>query len=459
MSFTPELSAAPVPEGALLFNRYRYLREIGRGGMGRVILAHDEVLAIDVALKLVPEEVVRDAGGLRDLKREVLRGMALSHSNIVRVHSFEQDAERGAIVMEYVDGENLADAKERQPQGCYDHETLRPWLEQLCSVLDHAHREVKIAHRDLKPRNLLLTRDRKIKVADFGISCSLADTVNRLTSHSGVSGTPPYMSPQQAMGEAPSHLDDIYSLGATMYDLLTGKPPFYRGNVVMQAMQQRAPSIAARREELGKKMPPVPEAWEELVALCLAKNPDQRPGTGQEILAILHGGAAALRPTPRSPLEHAAPSPHTGGPATQERFAAEAPPIIRVPPRDGEKRLRLRPRIFAGLLQLIITSVSAGALFAGLIHLPWKRVGPPPDARKAATPARSARQAVADVPAPPPRTAVVRDSETLPPPAFAATPAPGSRLPMESRSSLQSASGLDRPPPEQRPPPPRKAVR
>jgi serine/threonine protein kinase len=357
----------------VLFNRYRYLREIGQGGMGRVILARDEVLAIDVALKLVPEEVVRDIGGLRDLKREVLRGMALSHPNIVRVHSFEQDATHGAIVMEYVNGDTLADAKEHQPFGCFDHETLRPWLEQLCSVLDHAHREVKIAHRDLKPRNILLTPERKIKVADFGISCSLADTVHRLTTHIDPSGTPPYMSPQQAMGETPSHLDDIYSLGATLYDLLTGKPPFYRGNVVMQALQQHAPSVAQRRMELGRDLPPIPQAWENVIAACLAKTPSERPGSGQEILAALQSPAPIVRvgSAARSPLESTAPAPHSGGVTTVAKLSA--PPRAKRRWRHGgagTERETTRGRNRSGMLfavvSLVLSAVVAGALAAAI---------------------------------------------------------------------------------------------
>jgi serine/threonine protein kinase len=414
--------------------------------MGRVVLATDEVLSIDVALKLVPEEVVRDAGGLRDLKAEVLRGMALSHPNIVRVHSFEQEGDRGAIVMEFVDGVTLADEKDEQPHGCFDHETLRPWLEQLCSVLDHAHREVRIAHRDLKPRNLLLTPERRLKVADFGISCSLADTVHRLTTtgSGGISGTPPYMSPQQAMGEPPSHLDDIYALGATLYDLLTGKPPCYRGNVVMQAMQQRPPSIAARRRELGKDdMPPVPENWEHLVAACLAKQPEERPGSGQEILSILQSSGGPIRRGGRSPLEQVVPAPHTGGMTTQERFAAQAPRSMRrVLPRlrrdEGDEEGRSSG--FAEFLQLSATAIMGGALLAGILYFPrWA-------AKERTAAAGSSTEIVAATPAPPPVGA---------PPT---TPA-AQRAPMGSQTSLQPASGLDRPPPEQRPPPPRRGPR
>jgi serine/threonine protein kinase len=431
MSSIPDLIAPPVPEGAMLFNRYRYLREIGRGGMGRVILAHDEILAIDVALKLVPEEVVQDTGGLRDLKREVLRGMALSHPHIVRVHSFEQDATHGAIVMEYVEGETLADAKARQPQGCFDHETLEPWLEQLCSVLDHAHREVKIAHRDLKPRNVLLARDgRGIKVADFGISCSLAETVHRLTTHVDPIGTPPYMSPQQAMGETPSHLDDIYSLGATLYDLLTGRPPFYRGNVVMQALQHHAPSIAERRRELGKQLPPLPQSWERVVAACLSKRPSDRPGSGEAILAALRETGRFPAVSLRSPLESAAPASRVGGVTDIAELAQEAKTHTW---RASTENVRpVRPWSLRRTASFIFTAIAAGG-FAAAALTGWRMWQQHPGAA--------------------PKMALTPPS----PPAVIARPTPPPR-PFDDfnhANGLQPAQGLDRPPSDfQRPPPP-----
>jgi serine/threonine protein kinase len=224
--------------GDTLFDRYRTVRELGRGGMGLVMLAHDTVLDVPVALKLVPEIVLRDSEGIVDLKKEVLRGMELTHPNIVRVFSFEQNAKTAMIVMEHVEGETLGQKKAQRANRCFDCEEILPWVEQLCSALDYAHQEARIAHRDLKPGNLLLTSAGRLKVADFGIASSLSDTMSRVSVRVDTSGTPPYMSPQQAMGERPTHLDDIYSLGATIYELLTGKPPFFRGNILAQVMHE-----------------------------------------------------------------------------------------------------------------------------------------------------------------------------------------------------------------------------
>src|SRR5688572_26720163 len=132
--------------GETLFGRYRVERELGRGGMGQVLLARDEELGLNVAVKIVPDLLVKDAEAVNDLKQEVLRGMALTHPGIVRTHNFERNADGAAIIMEFVDGESLAELKARQSTGCFTPEQILPWIDQLCSVLDYAHSEAKIVH-------------------------------------------------------------------------------------------------------------------------------------------------------------------------------------------------------------------------------------------------------------------------------------------------------------------------
>jgi serine/threonine protein kinase len=302
-----QISTLNVVVNPLLFGRYRRLRELGRGGMGVVSLAQDEVLGVPVALKLLPEEISRDTEELESLRKEVLRGIALTHSGIVRVFSFERDAQNTAIVMEYVDGESLAQLKHRQPDRCFDPEVIRPWLEQLCAVLDYAHHEARIAHRDLKPRNLMVTREGRLKVADFGIASSLAETINGVSIRHDTAGTPPYMSPQQARGERPTSADDLYAVGATLYDLLTGKPPFFRGDIIGQLMHEVPQKMNDRRAELGiTGRAPIPPAWERMVAACLAKDAAMRPPTGAALLQLLDTPAYALVPyesRPAIPLE------------------------------------------------------------------------------------------------------------------------------------------------------------
>jgi serine/threonine protein kinase len=198
-----------------LFGRYRILRELGRGGMGRVVLAEDTVLGVEVAVKILPDAVAGDPDALADLRKEVLRGRALTHPGVVRIHTFEQDETGAGIVMEYVEGETLRQLKARQLGGCFDADELLLWIEQLCPILDYAHLEARIVHRDLKPNNLLITRATpdfprgRMKIADFGLATTISDSMARHSREGTTSGTPSYMSPQQALGERPTHRDDL----------------------------------------------------------------------------------------------------------------------------------------------------------------------------------------------------------------------------------------------------------
>ncbi|MDB6152002.1 MAG: hypothetical protein JWL90_455 [Chthoniobacteraceae bacterium] len=385
----------------LLFGRYRPIRELGRGGMGVVMEARDEVLGLSVALKMVPDQVFHDTEGIGDLKKEVLRGMALTHPGIVRVYSFEQDATGAAIVMECVQGETLAALKVRQPNRCFNCEELLPWVQQLCASLDYAHHDARIAHRDLKPANLLLTSTQRLKIADFGIASSLSETLTRVSVRSDSTGTPPYMSPQQAMGERPSHLDDIYSLGATLYELLTGKPPFFRGNILAQTLHEQPPSMAQRRAEFKiVDRPSIPEAWEKLVMACLAKEPNGRPPNGAAVLAILAAPVVvAIKPTDVIqviPVKAAVP---VAQPVAQElpplafadaSIAAEPIPSMMKFNRARRDSGHFPFRDWAWTCLLITT---AAALTAGALHMARSYVaGPKPETfkeAKAASPAPS----------------------------------------------------------------------
>ena len=154
---------------------------------------------------------------------------------------------------------------------------------QLCDALDYAHNHAKVIHRDLKPANLMVNQRGDLKVADFGIARSLVDSASRLTAEQGRSGTLVYMSPQQLNGDRGTHLDDIYSLGATIYELLTSKPPFYSGNIDRQICERVAPSMTERRKEFNIEPALVPQIWEEVVAACLAKDPSRRPQSAAEV--------------------------------------------------------------------------------------------------------------------------------------------------------------------------------
>jgi serine/threonine protein kinase len=218
--------------GQKVFSRYTLIRTLGRGGMGIVWLAHDEVLDRDVALKFLPEIIIQDRAVLEDLKRETKRSLELTHKSIVRIHDFVHDVVSACISMEYIDGDTLSNLRADKPAKIFEPDELKPWLSQLCDALDYAHNHARIIHRDLKPSNLMISKRGHLKVADFGIARSLSDSVSMLTHARGTSGTLVYMSPQQLDGERGTHLDDIYSLGATIYELLTSKPPFYSGTSI-----------------------------------------------------------------------------------------------------------------------------------------------------------------------------------------------------------------------------------
>jgi serine/threonine protein kinase len=269
--------------GQKVFNRYTLIKTLGRGGMGVVWLAHDDELERNVALKFLPELIVHDRAVLGDMKRETRRSLDLTHKNIVRIYDFVHSDQSGCISMEYVDGDTLSNLRADKPHKVFEAHDLNEWTSQLCDALDYAHNHARIIHRDLKPANLMVNTRGDLKVSDFGISRSLSDSVSMLTMEQGRSGTLVFMSPQQLDGERGSHLDDVYSFGATVYELLTSKPPFSSGNVDRQIREKIPPSMALRRKELEIEGEPIDETWERVVAACLAKDPARRPQSFAEI--------------------------------------------------------------------------------------------------------------------------------------------------------------------------------
>src|SRR5438067_2714819 len=271
------------------------VKVLGRGGMGIVWLARDEELERDVALKFIPDLMVHDRAVFDQLKRETKRCLELTHPHIVRIHDFVHDERSGCISMEYIDGETLSNLRTEKEQKVFQPDEIATWTSQLCDALDYAHNHAKVIHRDLKPANLMVNQRGDLKVSDFGIARSLGDSVSRLTMEQGRSGTLVYMSPQQLGGERGTHLDDIYSLGASVYELLTSKPPFYSGNIDRQICERVAPSMTKRRKELDIEPALVPQVWEDAVAACLAKDPSRRPQSAAEVAQRLQLAPAQTR--------------------------------------------------------------------------------------------------------------------------------------------------------------------
>jgi serine/threonine protein kinase/TPR repeat protein len=270
--------------GQRIFRRYTLQKIIGRGGMGVVWLAQDACLESLVALKVLPDTLLHDSASLDSLKRETKLGLSLAHPNIVRIYDFQNDEHAAAISMEYVDGGNLSDLRIKKPSKVLNPSDLMEWLEALFDGLDYAHNRQQIVHRDLKPRNLMLNNRGELKIADFGISRSISESMTLLSGMLASTGSPPYVSPQQWDGERPTPLDDIYSLGATLYELLTSKPPLLGVVDWQQVHHKLAPPLWQRRLDLGiKGADPIPAQWEKAIAACLAKDPKDRPQTVREL--------------------------------------------------------------------------------------------------------------------------------------------------------------------------------
>jgi plasmid stability protein len=287
---TDDSETVRAPAKEVVFGRYELLSELGKGGMGVVWLALDQELNSRVALKFLREEMTSEADALKELKGEVILNRDLAHPNIIKTFDFVTNGRTSAISMEYVNGTNLHQLKAQRPGRFFEVADIQPWVWQLCDAMHYAHQQ-KVVHRDIKPANLMVNERGELKVGDFGIGRTVADTINRVTRNSA--GTPPYMSPQQMMGEKAAPFDDIYSIGATIYDLLTGDPPFFRGVIREQALAKVPPNMTARRQELARNGQPIPPAWERTVAACLAKDPAMRPPTAKALREMLEGRSLA----------------------------------------------------------------------------------------------------------------------------------------------------------------------
>jgi serine/threonine protein kinase len=331
--------------GQKLFGRYVLQAILGRGGMGIVWRALDEHLERDVALKFLPELIIHDPAVLDDLKRETRRNLDLTHHHIVRIYDFAQDSQSACISMEFVDGETLSALRVARPDRIFRPDELAQPMAELCEALTYAHGRAAIVHRDLKPANLMLTSKGVLKVTDFGIARSLSDSISMLTMGRGISGTLLYMSPQQLNGERASATDDIYSVGATIYELLTSKPPFFTGSIERQIEEKIPPPMAARRSDLGIMSDvPIPEHWERCVADCLAKDPGKRPASAATVAERLRGAVAPSESRP----------PPAPAPVVEAATASSLAPA---------QEHRPRTVLYIGVLAAVVLLAGVAALF------------------------------------------------------------------------------------------------
>jgi len=356
--------------GRRVLGRFLLGEFIGRGGLGTVWEARDEQLEEWIALKFILPQYNSNPASLHDLKKETIRTRRLTHPHIIRIHDMVSDQTHTAIAMELVtrhtlpDGtraaSDLAARKLATPHGCFEPAELEAWVRQLASALTYAHKEARIVHRDLKPANLLIDAANRIKVADFGIARSLVDTQTQKRTAGEIVGTLAYMSPQQLKGAQPNESDDIYSFGATLYDLITGKPPFYSGDLYGQVINLAPPSLAERRKEFGHPDPAVPKAWEQMIQSCLAKEAAGRPKSVAEAVRALglhesppEVGKIDLDQTQR--LERPAPPPAP---------SSEAPAAKNIPTHAPAPVEVVRPRRWqTGVMVAGILLIAAGGGF------------------------------------------------------------------------------------------------
>ncbi len=254
--------------------RYEIQGELGRGGMGVVYRALDTHLQRVVALKVLSENLREHETALELFLREARSAAALNHRNIVTVYDAGQEGSMDFISMECLEGSGV-DAILKQ-QGALNPRTVASIGLQVASGLDYAQKH-KIIHRDIKPSNLFITTDRVVKIMDFGLA-KMVEEVRRSTTIIG--GTPNYMAPEQAVGEATNHRADLYALGGTLFHLLTGSVPYESGDVTYQHAHSPVPD--PREREMT-----VPPELAELVMRLMQKAPDDRYQTAREVAVAL----------------------------------------------------------------------------------------------------------------------------------------------------------------------------
>jgi TolB-like protein/tRNA A-37 threonylcarbamoyl transferase component Bud32 len=281
---------------ALLGERYRVGRELGRGGMARVYLARDEKHKRDVAIKVIRPELSASLGHVRFL-REIEIASRLRHPNIVPLYDSGEVAGSLYFVMPYEEGPSL---RERLAAGPLPIGDALSVLRDVARALAYAH-EHGVMHRDVKPDNVMLSGGAAV-VADFGIAKAVSAALTEsgdptLTQSGSAIGTPAYMAPEQATADpATDHRADIYSFGCLAYEMFTGSPPFANQSmhlVIAAHIGTPAPSVTALRAD-------VPAPVTEMIALCLEKHPDARPQSARELLASLDRVSTTSTPTPEA---------------------------------------------------------------------------------------------------------------------------------------------------------------
>ena len=340
--------------GELIAGRYELEELVGTGGMSSVYRAHDRLLERDVALKVLHQQFTADDDYVERFRREARSVAQLSHLNIVTVIDRGEQDGRQFIVFEYVDGENLKGLVERKGP-LTEHEAVGLTL-QVARALGFAH-EHGLVHRDVKPQNVLLNGDGRAKVTDFGIARSL-EVHGGLTQTGTVLGTSDYIAPEQARGARADAQSDIYSLGAVLYELLTGDVPFPGDNFVAVAMRhinEPPPSVRERRPDVSPRL-------DAAIRRAMAKDPRDRFGSMDELCRELIACLEAVSGTSGAETMVVAPR----NPTRRERRAMR-PPADR--PSVWPLILLLAGlAVLAGILAAVFAFTDSGGRISSLVH-------------------------------------------------------------------------------------------
>jgi serine/threonine protein kinase len=264
--------------GKKLGERYEILERIGGGGMALVYKGLDVLLNRKVAVKVLRHQYVHDEDFIRRFRREAQSAASLSHPNVVSIYDVGQEDETHYIVMEYIEGTTLNDLiKERAP---LQVEEAVHYASQIADALDHAHSN-EIIHRDIKPHNILIGKNGRVKVTDFGIA--RAATSSTITQTGSVIGSVHYFSPEHAKGTNTGEKSDLYSLGIVMYQMLTGRLPFIGESPISVALKHLQEEV----EEPRQVNPLIPQSVENIILKAMRKKTEERYQSANQMHADL----------------------------------------------------------------------------------------------------------------------------------------------------------------------------
>jgi serine/threonine-protein kinase len=274
------LNFQKLDSGTLLVGRFRVLQRIGGGGFGTVYLAEDVIVREELVLKVLSPQLSLDENMIRRFVQELKLSRRITHKNVIRIHDLLDLEGAHAISMEYFNARDLGTIL--REEGPLTIGRVLMIAEQVLEGLSVAH-EIGIIHRDLKPANLLLSNTEELKIVDFGLASVGQSARSRLTQSGILVGTPEYISPEQITGHDVDGRTDLYSLGAVLYELISGRQPFAGANAVNVLFQH----LEAEIPRLKSVVAGVPDDVDELVMRCMSRFPDDRPASARVMLEML----------------------------------------------------------------------------------------------------------------------------------------------------------------------------